>query len=200
MLLYSILLPVLLISFDPPPTESPVVQNLRYILLHDGKQIGQVKARKVTQGNEVTYETETSMTIRVVLNQDIDYSTFATFQNGIMISSRSKSFFNNKLHHTCTTQWKGRYYEIVRDNNKSTLGRQVNYCGAMLYFKEPIGGSLAFSELAGLDNKINKIGDHIYTLTDSKSKKKNKYWYRGGILEKAYINHTLLDVEVRRAY
>jgi hypothetical protein len=200
MLVYSFLLTFLLTSFDPAPPESPSVFHLKYILLHDGKQIGSVKARSVTQGNQVIYETETQMTIRVVMNQDIDYSTTATFQNGIMVSSKSKSFFNNKLHHNCTTQWRGKHYEIKRDNNRTTLARQINYCGGMLYFKEPVGVSLAYSELAGLDNKINKVGDRAYTLTDSKSKKVNKYWYKGGILEHAYINHTLLTVEVKRVY
>ena len=70
----------------------------------------------------------------------------------------------------------------------------------MLYFKEPVGVSLAYSELAGVDNKINKIGDHVYTLTDSKSKNVNKYWYKGGVLEHAFVNHTLLTVEVRRIH
>ncbi len=198
MFAYNFLLAFLLTSFDPSPPESPVVLNLNYILLHDGKQIGAVKVRKITKDNLVVYETETHMTVRVLVNQDIDYSTSATFQNGIMVSSRSKSFFNDKLHHTCVTQWKGKYYEITRDKDKSTLSRQVTYCGGMLYLKEPVGVNLAYSELAGLDNKINKIGDRNYTLTDSKSKKINKYWYKGGLLDHAYINHTLLDVEVQR--
>jgi hypothetical protein len=198
MLIYNILLTFLLSSFDPSPPEAPAVLSLRYILLHNGKQIGEVKAKRVTHDNQVTYETETKMTIKVILNQDINYNTYALFQNGIMVSARSKSFFNDKLHHTCNTQWKGKYYEIITDNDKSTLSRQIAYCGAMLYFKEPAGVSLAYSELAGVDNKIARIGDHIYTLTDAKSRKKNKYWYKGGILDRAYINHTVLDVEVQR--
>lgn len=198
MLLYNILLTFLLSSFDPSPPEAPAVLNLKYILLHNGKQIGEVKARRVTQDNQVVFETSTKMTIKVILNQDINYNTYAMFQNGIMVSSKSKSYFNDKLYHTCTTQWKGKSYEIVKDNNKSSLGRQITYCGGMLYFQEPAGVSLAYSELAGVDNKIGKIGEHVYTLTDAKSKKVNKYWYKGGILDRAYINHTVLDVEVQR--
>jgi hypothetical protein len=144
------------------------------------------------------YESETNMTIKIIMKQDVRYASRALFQNGVFTSSVARSYLNDKLHHSCVTQWKSRSYEIRRDNEKTQLNRQVTYTGTMLYFREPAGISLVYSEMNGYDSKMTKSGEHHYTLTDGKSKKQNKYWYKGGILDHAYLNHTLIDIEIQR--
>lgn len=180
-----------------PPSETQV-HKLHYAILQDGKRIGEIKASRTLQDNQIFYDVATQMTVKIVMKQDIKYNSYVSYQNGILNKSVSKSYLNGKLHSTCNTLWKGNKYEIRKDKDASSLSRQITYSGVMLYFKEPHSVSLIYSEMNGVDNRINKVSDHQYLLTDSKSKKVNRYWYKNGILDHAYINHTLMDIEVQR--
>jgi len=68
----------------------------------------------------------------------------------------------------------------------------------MLYFKEAGNIKLIYSEMSGVDNTMSKTGEGQYILTNNKNKKQNKYWYRNGILERALINHSVIDIEIKR--
>ncbi|HRO44060.1 MAG TPA: hypothetical protein PL009_14590 [Flavipsychrobacter sp.] len=179
-------------SFAPP-----AVQKLRYKIFKDKKEIGYISAIRTTQGETTTYDVETHMSIRVLINQKVEYTSKAIYQNGLLQNSIAKSFVNDKLHNTCITNWKGNHYTIKTDKNDHSLARSVAYSGAMLYFKEPPAG-LIYSEMSGHDNTIRKAGIGHYILTNSKSKKQNKYWYKAGILDRAFLNHALIDIEIQR--
>jgi hypothetical protein len=199
--MHSLTLLILLwFSFFTPPPENTVTTRIRYVVTHKGEKVGEIKASKSSRDNQVVYESETKMTIKVIMKQDVEYSSRALYQNGVFVSSVAKSYLNDKLRHQCVTQWKGKSYEIKRDNEKTQLTRQVTYSGAMLYFKEPVGVGLIYSEMTGTDNRMSRTGEHTFILTDGQSKKQNKYWYKNGILDHAFINHTLVDIEIQRVY
>jgi hypothetical protein len=195
---------VLLYAFfsflSPPLPETGSTTRLQYIVIKDGKRIGEIRATRAIEDNQTIYDVITTLSVKVLLKQDISYSSHSVYQNGILLAANAKSFLNNKLHHKCTTTWKVNKYEIRRDEDKHTLNRQVTYSGAQLYFKEPVGISNVYSEMSGHDNTMVRTGDHNYTLTDGKTRKKNKYMYKGGMLDHAFINHSLLDFEVQRVY
>ncbi|RYZ51175.1 MAG: hypothetical protein EOP49_12310 [Sphingobacteriales bacterium] len=183
-------------SFAPP--ENSGVANLRYLIYQDGKEIGEIKASRWNRDKQTHFEVKTSLNIRMLGSQKVTYSSHAVYQNAHLLQSVARSYLNDKLHHNCQVTLKSNRYEIKRDKNLSYLGRQIGYSGVMLYFKEPNGISQVFSEMTGQDNMMKRTGDGQYTMTDSKSKKQNRYVYRNGQLEKAYINHSFFDLEVRR--
>src|SRR5215217_4471654 len=112
-------------SFFAPPPESAVITKLKYVILHDGKEVGKITATRTGKDNQMLYESETNMTIKVIMKQDVHYTSRALFQNGVFMSSVAKSYLNNKLHHSCVTQWKSKAYEIKRDNERTQLNRQI---------------------------------------------------------------------------
>ena len=191
-----ILLPFLVIisSFSPPET---IPAKLRFKVLKNDKEIGWINATKTISGNQILYEVETELEIKLVFTQKVVYSSKALYVNNFLQKSVSKSFVNKKLQHHCVTLWKGNHYEIKRDHDIERLDRKVFYSGIMLYFKEPGDEHLVYSEMAGQDNFMAK-GDGVYLLTDGKSKRKNSYWYKGGLLHKAFIDHSLVDFEIIR--
>jgi hypothetical protein len=193
-----IFLSLILGSFAPP--ETPAVYTLKYKIKHDGKDIGDVKATRLIQDGKITYEVQTNMNIRLLGSQKVAYYSKAVYQNGILHSSIARSYLNDKQHQSCVTTLKNRYYEVKKDKDTRTFTRAVNYSGSLLYFAEPTGHQLVYSEMSGQDNGLKKAGEGYYVLTDAKSKKQNKYWYRGGVLEKAAIKHTFIDIEVHRVH
>lgn len=191
-----IFLAILLGAFAPP---NPAINVLKYKVKQDGKDIGDVKATRVIQDGKVIYEVQTNINIKMLGTQKISYYSKATYQNGVLLNSVARSYLNNREHHSCFTTLKNnRYYEVKREDQTRTLQRVVKYSGSALYFSEPSGIQLVFSEMSGQDNLVRKAGEGHYLLSDAKSKKQNRYWYRGGILEKAAIKHSFVDLEIQR--
>jgi hypothetical protein len=193
---FYILTLLLLSSFSPP--EAPAVSHLTYSILRDGKVVGKIKASRTIQGSKTYYEVETHMEIKVIVTQNIDYSSKAFYEDGILQSSVSKSYLNQKLHNTCTTVLRGNRYEVKNDNAVSYIKKPVYYSGVMLYFKEPGTTNLVYSEMSGQENYMRKKAAGQYILTNSKSKNENRYYYKNSFLERAYIDHSMIDLEIQR--
>ena len=138
------------------------------------------------------------MNLKILLNQKVNYSSRATYKQGFLHNGSSVAYVNDKLHNSCTTTWKDNRYEIRKDKNIIYHNRRFDYSGTLLYFHEPARTTHVYSEMAGQVNTIRNTGTNLYTLTDTKSKKQNKYRYRNGILEQAHIDHALIDLEIRR--
>jgi len=185
-----------LVSFAPP--ESPALSKLRYQVLKDGKAVGEIRATQIVQGEQIVYEVETQMDIKVLLSQKIRYTSRAVYQNGVLQNANSRSYVNDKQHNACVTALKGNRYWVKTDKDEFYINRSIAYSGVMLYFKEPGNTSLVYSEMSGQENGMRKTGSGQYVLTNSRSKKQNRYWYKGGILDHASINHTLIDLEIQR--
>lgn len=193
-----LLLCTLLLLTTTAHAEVSAVSKLRYKITKDGKEIGYIKAERITEGENLIYEVETKMTIKVVLNQNVNYTSRAVYRGSTLQSSLSKSYVNGKLHQTCKTVFKNGRYFIKTNNNDAVIARDISYSGVMLYFQEPGSAALVYSEMSGYDNKVKKVGDATYILTNSKSGKQNHYWYKGGILDRATIDHLLADLEIQR--
>lgn len=193
---------VLILWFSCGHQKAAGNQILRYGLYKDGREVGEIKTKKYEKDGQVIYEVQTSMTIKVLMTQKIEYSSTSSFHNGILIKSIAKSFFNEKEHHYCITKLAAGHnkYEITQEDGTRFLSGNITYCGSMLYFQEPGNQSKVYSEMAGQINTVRNIKDGHYVMTDSKSRKQNNYWYKDGILEKASIRHTLLELEVRRKH
>jgi hypothetical protein len=194
--LFSIFSLLLLCSFSPP--EAPSVAHLTYAVKRDGKVIGQIKASRTIQGNKTYYEVETHMEIKVLITQNIDYSSRAFYENGVLQNSVSKSYLNQKLHNTCSTLLRGGRYEIRNDDALDYRKKPVYYSGTMLYFKEPGNTTLVYSEMSGKENYMHKKAAGQYILTNSKSKNQNRYFYKNSFLDRAYIDHSMVDLEIQR--
>ncbi len=185
-------------AFGSP--EPATVTRLKYKVMKDDKEIGFINAVRTTQGDQVWYDIETKMTIRVLVSQQVHYTSKATFKADILQNSHSRSFLNDKLHNTCVTLLKDNHYLVKSDKDEYTIRRSITYSGVMLYFTEPVNILQVYSEMSGQDNSIRKTGTDHYILTNSKSRKQNQYWYKAGLLEKAMINHTLADLEILRVH
>lgn len=193
-----LLLYTLLLFTTTAYAEAPPVSKLRYKITKDGKEIGYIKAERITEGENLIYEVETKMTIKVVLNQNVNYTSRAVYRGSTLQSSLSKSYVNGKLYQTCKTVFQDGRYLIKNNNNDAVIARNISYSGVMLYFQEPGNATLVYSEMSGYDNKVKNAGNGNYILINSKSGKQNHYWYKSGILDRATIDHLLADLEIQR--
>lgn len=178
---------------------APAVTRLQYEVYQDGKRVGNIVASCSTQGETASYEVETRMDVKVVFTQRVRYNSTAVYRRGQLQNSSAVSYLNDKVYQSCHTTLNNGRYDIRREKGNTTLRRNVTYSGVLLYFREPGETSVVFSEMTGQDNSMRRNADGSYTLTDSKSKKQNRYWYKGGILERAMLN-SIVDIEVRRVH
>lgn len=193
-----ILLSLMCSSFLAP--ESNTIRTLKYKILKEGKPIGEVIAVRTLSGDEAEYDVETHMNLKLIINQKVDYTSKASFRNGILQNSVSRAFLNDRPHQSCTTKLRTGGYQVLLDHQEYFLKRQVSYSGTMLYFKEPSNVTLVYSEMSGQDNKMTHQGEGYYVLTNSRNRKQNQYWYKSGILDHAAINSSLVDIEIQRVY
>ena len=193
---YFVIALLLCCSFSPP--EGPAPGRLRYSVLKDGKEIGKIVASRTVQGQKVVYLVQTDMNVKLILTQKVNYTSRSVYEQGRLIHSVAQSYVNGRLHQSCTTTFANNSYQIETNKGNWNHGRPIQYSGTLLYFREPGQIVQVFSEMSGQNNTVKRTSDHAYVLTDSRSKKQNKYLYKSGILEHATINHTLLDLEIQR--
>lgn len=195
-----LLFPFLLFAFffKNPNPEYGSVKKIIYTITQKGKPIGSIKAVKTTKGDEVDYDVETMMDVKVLLTQHIKYHSAVRYKAGKLLNSLSKSYVNGKLHQTCNVTRSNEQYHVQTDKQTNIIDNEITYSGTMLYFIEPKNINTVFSEMTGQVNTIKKATDANFILTDAKSKKQNYYWYKNGILDKAHLSHALVDIEIKR--
>ncbi len=191
------LLFALYFSFYVPPPD-PAPQQLHYLLYSKrNERVGEIKCSKTYDGNQVIYEAETHIELKVIAKQELNYHVKAIYKNGILVSCTGDSYFNSRPHSKCKANWTGNRYEIKKDSTSTVINRAINYSGAVLYFQEPPVNGSFFSEINGYESNIMKTAENAYTMTDSKTRKQNKYVYKGGILQSAFIDNAVLDIIVQ---
>lgn len=184
--------------FESPPPETTVTKKINYIITQKGKTIGHVRATKQTINDEVEYDVETAMDVKILLTQHIKYQSTVKYKDGVLQNSTSKAFVNGKLHQTCIVTRKDGQYKVISDKQTSIINDDITYSGVLLYFAEPKNTTTVFSEMTGQVNAVKKTGEANFVLTDAKSHKQNYYWYKNGMLDRAYLNHALVDIQIKR--
>lgn len=173
--------------------------SLTYRILHRGKVVGTINATRSYSGQQIIYEVISEMAIRIVMMQDISWRMNVVYQNGILLHSHAFCVANEKVQQDCKTTKTKDGYRIIRNRQEESLGQPIFYSGVLLYFKEPSETSYVYSELNGLVNTVKRLGPGHYQLTDRKTNKQNQYWYRNGILHRAELHHTLIELTIERS-
>ena len=134
-----------------------------------GKKIGSTTVERIDKGNgeiEIKLSSNTEVNILFshktsVMNMDVVY------KNGQLISSYVKNV-KDDVTEVANVLWDGAKYVIKKGEETFTLKQVVDFSSSVLYFIEPVGRPLIFSERLGRfcsTNASSITASIIYTAT-----------------------------------
>lgn len=174
-------------------------QDQQYVLSVKGKETGLLKVWEEKAPDRRTIKVETEVNANLLfLHIDVKYYLESTYEAGILQKSKATTYVNGKKKKNVKIRLRNGRYRIAQQKEISFHDRPIHYSGALLYVEEPQKTDQVFSEMDGRYKPIQSERPHHYLLTEPGSGRQNEYFYAEGILEKAVIDHSLLDFKVQR--
>jgi hypothetical protein len=171
-------------------------ENLVYDLKVAGNTIGTVTAKKITQGDYVTYISDTDAEIKFLVTTQIKTRMKVIFKNGELYESSYKFFKNNKIKEETSITFKNGQYTIIHDGKTNTTTEPIYVSSIMLPFYKPKNNEKVFEEVDGYFKSIQLITNKSFQLVDPKSSHRDKYIYENGKLDYCLVNNTFVDFEM----
>jgi len=171
--------------------------TLNFNIIYKDKIVGNLQATKTIKNSMVNYQSITTINTRIIKKIEVNYKYDVTYENDFLKKANVVIDINDKPHSDITTNWKGSYYQIIKNSKKEIVVEDnITYATILLYFKEPIEVEKCYSEQDGSFNTIVPLGNHIYKKINVKGHE-NIYHYKDGFLQKAGINGGLVNFEIK---
>jgi len=180
----GIILLVVLVSFS---SARSVNTKLTYDVIRNGDVIGYLQASKASNGNQVDFINESSVSVRVLMSFSMYSKVTGAFRNGMLISGSALRNVNG--HNKVKTEilWQNSHYVLNEDGGQRLIHEKINYTTACLFNQEPVGLTRIFSENFGKFITIKEVRPHYYEL-HLPDGNKNYYSYANGICTGAEVN------------
>ena len=134
-------------------------------------------------------------------------SLTANYENGKLVSAISRSQAINQDETATRVKWNGDNYQILRDASYTTLDNgPASISTASLYFSEPVGEKLIFSEHDGRFISLKQLDLHTYNYTLSNGDQYYFSYEHGECVEvkwvqsKATLTYKLIDSQTFAAF
>ncbi|RUA23936.1 MAG: hypothetical protein DSY76_08700 [Bacteroidetes bacterium] len=175
-------------------------QVYKYKIICKGKDIGEIEVKKTVKDTAIYYDITGRSTVTMFFTESIKYHLSSIYINGAMFYSSATIYLNDKVHFNSVVQQENGYYTLNKKGHQSRFLGSIIYSGAMLYFTEPSGIDLIFSEIDNIEKNITKLADHKYKIVNPKTNNASVFNYVDGILESADIDHTYVSFSIKRVY
>ena len=147
-----------------------------------GKKIGSTTVERIDKGNgeiEIKLSSNTEVNILFshktsVMNMDVVY------KNGQLISSYVKNV-KDDVTEVANVLWDGAKYVIKKGEETFTLKQVVDFSSSVLYFIEPVGRPLIFSERLGRFCSFKTLSAGVYECKLDNGVD-NIYRYKNGVM------------------
>ena len=172
-------------------------QERHYDIIYRNEPAGLLRAIKQVQGEEVTYENHTALSIRMLATLRLKFFQQARYQKGVLQEAEFKLWVNGSMHRHSSILRQGNGYRLLIDGKESFVDGPIQYSAACLMLDEPAEFRRIFSEQHGAfhDLKMNPR-THQYHKTDPQGKI-NRYRYEQGLLQWAELDAGLLSFELQ---
>lgn len=175
------------------------VQNLKYTLIVNNKNIGYVYATQSKEKNFTYYKIQSRAKVEIFITFMNDFIMNTTYKDNVMTESFTERRVNDGITDYCKIRLEENTYVIDYKSQKKYLkDYKLQYSVACLYFIEPKGLKSIFSESYGQFLPIKEIAEHQYELT-LPSGQKNYYHYKDGICVDADIFNAFTKVYFKLA-
>ncbi|MBW2962080.1 DUF6134 family protein [Mesonia aestuariivivens] len=170
-------------------------QNV-FNILHKGKDIGTLYAKKENVGGKTIYSNRTEIDTRMITKIEVDYNYKVVYENELLSHAHVLILFNGKEKtNTYTDHNKTGYIFYEDDKEENRIHENIRYSTVNLMFEEPDGIEKVYAEEHGIFHQIKKIGVHQYEKTNHKGKS-SIYTYKDGHLTEAEIDAGLISFRI----
>jgi len=155
-------------------------QSLTYTIRFKDDPIGIMTAHRQGKGKS-EFLIESKILIQKMVRMNLVYRIASTFENNTLVHSLATQHNNGKEHtNTKTTHTKYGYIVKTQKEEIKISQKSIPYNLCKLYFEEPIGVFMVYSDTYGDFLTINPAGKHRYELILPDGKR-NYYTYHLGI-------------------
>lgn len=173
-------------------------KTLSFNVIHSGKPLGTLDAKRVIDGDKTTYSSHTDieyhmmMTINIIYDYNVVYENDALNNATVHITVRGHEKTNVK------TEKDGSGYAYYSDGDKEkSINGTIKFSIEKLFFEEPIGITKVYAEEHGEYHTLKKIAEHTYLKT-APSGHKNTYYYKDGVLQKSDVDAGVIEFSIVR--
>lgn len=174
-------------------------QDHQYVLAIKGQETGLLNVWENQQDDARIIKVETEVDANLLFfDMQVRFYLESNYRDGVLQKSRSTTYVNGKKKKDVRIRLQNGRYRIRKKGAVLFHNEPIHYSGALLYVEEPSRTQRVFSEMDGEYKRIEAAGPHEYQLTEPGSRRQNEYLYANGILKKAFIDHSLVDFEIRK--
>lgn len=169
-------------------------QTAHYDISLNSKKVGsQVVTQKVANGI-TTVEIKSKATVSLGFKYTVSYHQIGKYDDQRLIESKVIITKNDEVFSSSHTKWANGYYQVNQDGRKSQIPGELYFATTRLYFTEPEKDHHRIYSEADCTIKIlEKTEDHIFKVSEPGSSRGGKYYYHAGVLQKAVVNHLIID-------
>lgn len=189
-LLHILLVFVLGIFF---PNTNIFAQKRHYDVLWRGESIGQMTAEKSTKDDITDIYIQTDLSFTVGIRYNWVYKLRNKHNKDTLIHCTIDQIKNGETVKSAYTQRNVKNYAFVKDNKTKLLKTErIYFTVAMLYFIEPAGRNVVYSETWGEYLPIKVLPNHHYRL-EMPDGKSNIYKYVDGVCTEVLIQAGIVN-------
>ncbi|HWB63983.1 MAG TPA: DUF6134 family protein [Chitinophagales bacterium] len=153
-----------------------------------GKKIGTTTVEKIDKGNgTVEYLLSSASEVTLLFTKKTSIMNFdVVYKDGKLFSSYCKNVKDDATE-VVTILWDGLKYVIKRGEEILQLNTPIDYSTILLYYIEPKGRPMVFSERQGRYTTFQALGGGVYEYKQDNGVD-NIYRYRNGVLYELEMN------------
>lgn len=173
-------------------------QSARYNIWVFGMNVGEFTVTQKEKNGNLDIHAVTDVEVKLIVPYRVKFIQNSTYKHGSLANFHVQTLKNGKVNSDTKLEKNGNAYVLVKDGDSTMVNENITFSGSLLYFNEPEGISEVFKERSGEVQKIEKVADHSYLITDEKNRKAHEYSYKDGILQQAELKHPLATIYLKR--
>lgn len=171
-------------------------QTLNYEITSGKSHIGELSIKRLENNNIVQIDGVGEVKVNLFFFFDIKLKLSCIYKNNELWFSSVTTYVNGDIHSTNIIKKEGDNYSITEDGHLSKFLGEINYSGALLFFREPKKNNTVFSEYDNLESPISEFKENEYQIAYPTDGYLGKY--KNGVLETTTIDHTLITFTLTR--
>jgi hypothetical protein len=172
-------------------------QTLSYDVKALGMKVGSMKITRTLSGSNILYQIESTNHVSYLFGEiDVKHSSSASFLNGVLQKSNSKTDKNGKLESSCETVLSGSVYKIKTHQTIAVYSSPIRYSIFSMYYNEPKGLKEIFSEEYGKMVPISEVKPHRFMVSFPDGKKYH-YDFENGVISDVEVPSAVGTVHMR---
>ena len=172
-------------------------QTRNYEVLLGSKLVGSVVATKAFNGDDVSFETNFKIRIRVIKLYEIESITKSIYLDDVMQSSSMMVYDGGELEEIKSITKEGFAYRCTDCKGEPIVADKLIYSNvSKVYFVEPIIKQEVYTERYLDFGKMTALSDHKYKY-EMPNGDENIYNYSDGMIESIEVHRFLYDLTFR---